>query len=207
MFGRRRPLSRAGWPKNYGFCELGNVVGRRFCGSPRGEGTLRELPPPHLYSDHQAQPGADVRGQGNVARESTLQRQGVEDSTIESEGKPLKVVYWNVANIPAKDIDTFLGDLDKELQWDVLVLLEFWAARREIHLSGVRRAGHLVAAQPFANGRRAGALVFSSTTTGARRGPCFTRPCFCSRFQLGRLEITYCRWARGRKWRQGALPR
>ena len=130
----------------------------KLCASP---------PPPHPPSARQAQLGADVSVQGNVARDSKRQRLGVEDSMIEGEGKPLKVVYWNVANIPAKDIDTFLGDLDEELQWDVLILFECSAARREIHLSGVRRAGHLVAAQPFENGRRAGALVFSSTSTGA----------------------------------------
>ena len=48
-------------------------------------------------------------------------------------GSPLKVVYWNVAGIPAGEIDKFLGDLDKELQWDVLMLLEFSAARHEVH--------------------------------------------------------------------------
>ena len=43
---------------------------------------------------------------------------------IDGEGKPLKVVYWKVA-MPAKDIDFCLGDLDEELQWDVLILLDF----------------------------------------------------------------------------------
>ena len=33
----------------------------------------------------------------------------------------MKVVYWNVAGIPAREIDKLLGDLDKELQWDVLI--------------------------------------------------------------------------------------
>ena len=74
--------------------------------------------------------------------------------------RPLKVVYWNVAGINAGDIDTFLAQLDFDIQWDVLVLLEFSAAYKEMHLSGVRRAGHLVRAQPFEHGRRAGCLVF-----------------------------------------------
>ena len=70
------------------------------------------------------------------------------------------MVYWNVAGINAGDIDTFLAQLDFDIQWDVLVLLEFSAAYKEMHLSGVRRAGHLVSAQPFEHGRRAGCLVF-----------------------------------------------
>jgi hypothetical protein len=74
--------------------------------------------------------------------------------------RPLKVVYWNVAGINAGEIDTFLAQLDMDLQWDVLVLLEFSAARKETHLSGVRQSGHLVSAQPFEHGRRAGCLVF-----------------------------------------------
>ena len=73
--------------------------------------------------------------------------------------RPLKVVYWNVAAINAGDIDTFLAQLDIDIQWDVLVLLEFSAAYKEMHLSCVRRAGHLVSAQPFEYGRRAGCLV------------------------------------------------
>ena len=87
-------------------------------------GLCASPPPPHPPSACQAQLDADASVQGNVARESKWQRQGVEDSTIEGEGKPLKVVYWNVANIPAKDIDIFLGDLDEELQWGVLILFD-----------------------------------------------------------------------------------
>ena len=74
--------------------------------------------------------------------------------------RPLKVVYWNVAGINAEDIDAFLAQLVFVIHWDVLLLLEFSAARSELHLSGVRQAGHLVSAQPFEHGRRAGCLVF-----------------------------------------------
>ena len=81
-------------------------------------------------------------------------------STIEGNEVPLKVVCWNVAGISARDIDTFLGGLDEELQWDILILPGCSVARRELLPVGFRHAGHLVAAQPFANSRRAGALVF-----------------------------------------------
>ena len=83
-------------------------------------------------------------------------------SAVNDGGKPLKVVYWNVASIPGAGIDVFLKDLDDELQWDILILLEFSGARLCVQLSGIRSAGHLVAAQPVAAGRRAGALVFHS---------------------------------------------
>ena len=38
---------------------------------------------------------------------------------------PLKVVYCNVAGINVSEIDTFLGLLEFDLQWDFLVLLGF----------------------------------------------------------------------------------
>ena len=77
-------------------------------------------------------------------------------------GDPLVVVYWNVAGIAARHIDDFLFDLENEVLWDVLILIEFSAARQELHLSGVRKSGHLVCSQPYSVGRRAGALVFHS---------------------------------------------
>ena len=46
-------------------------------------------------------------------------------SAVNDGGKPLKVVYWNVATIPAAGTDDFLKDLDDELQWDILILLEY----------------------------------------------------------------------------------
>ncbi len=72
------------------------------------------------------------------------------------------MVYWNVAGVKAAEIDTFLEQLDSDLRWGVLVLLEFSHAHREVFLSGVRRAGHLVSAQPWGHGRRLGALVFNA---------------------------------------------
>ena len=75
-------------------------------------------------------------------------------------GDPLMVVYWNVAGIAAANIDQFLFDMEKEVKWDVLILIEFSAARGELLLSGVRKSGHLVRAQPYSIGRRAGALIF-----------------------------------------------
>ena len=55
-------------------------------------GLCASLPSPHPLSTCQALLGAEARVQGSVARESKWLRQGVEDSTIEGEGKPLKVV-------------------------------------------------------------------------------------------------------------------
>ena len=72
------------------------------------------------------------------------------------------VVYWNVAGIAAGNIDTFLDDMDQEVAWDALILVEFPAARKEIHLSGIRKMGHLVCSQPYQIGRRAGAIIFHS---------------------------------------------
>ena len=70
------------------------------------------------------------------------------------------VVYWNVAGIAASNIDGFLNDMENEVLWDVLILVEFSAARNELHLSGIRTSGHLVCAQPYSLGKRAGAIVF-----------------------------------------------
>ena len=56
------------------------------------------------------------------AGESTWPKQGAEYSTVEDNGKPLKVVCWNVAGILARVIVAFLGDLDEELQRDVFIL-------------------------------------------------------------------------------------
>ncbi len=96
-----------------------------------------------------------------VRREPRPAPRGLEGHTTQAEQSPLKVVYWNVAGVKASEIDTFLEQLDADLCWDVLVLLEFSHARHDIHLSGVRRAGHLVSAQPWLPHRRAGALIFN----------------------------------------------
>ena len=85
-------------------------------------------------------------------------------SVARMDTRPLKVVYWNVAGINVRDIDDFFDNLDFDIQWGVLVLLEFSAAYKEMHLSGVRRAGHLLCAQPNLPGRRAGGSCISSTT-------------------------------------------
>ncbi len=119
---------------------------------------VRLIPP----SPVDCQSLTDVQGgSAGASRESKRPNRGGEYSATEDK-VPLKVVCWNVAGINAGEIDTFLGVLDIELQWGVLILLELSAARSELHLSGVRQAGHLVSAQPFENGRRAGALVFTN---------------------------------------------
>ncbi len=59
-------------------------------------------------------------------------------------------------------IDIFFDDMDKEVRWDALILVEFSAARQELRLSGIRKKGHLVCSQPFKIGSRAGAIVFHS---------------------------------------------
>ena len=82
------------------------------------------------------------------------------EHTKEVKGQPLVVVYWNVAGIPFNKVDIFWEDLGDRGRWDVLILLEFSAARKPMALSGVRESGHLVNAQPYEHGRRAGALVF-----------------------------------------------
>ena len=96
---------------------------------------------------------------GQRSDQSCTEANGV-NSTIT--GKPLVVVYWNVAGIGVGSIDDFLFDMENEVLWDVLILVEFSAARTELHLSGVRRSGHLVCSQPYSIGRRAGALIFHS---------------------------------------------
>ena len=63
--------------------------------------------------------------------------------------------------VRAADIDTLLEHLDVDLRWGVLVLLECSHARHELFHSGIRRAGHLVSAQPWQPRRRAGALIFN----------------------------------------------
>ncbi len=88
---------------------------------------------------------ADTGGHG----ESGPAPRGLGGHTIQAEQPPLKVVYWNVAGVRAADIDTFLEHIDVDLRWGVLILLEFSHARHELFLSGIRRAGHLVSAQPW----------------------------------------------------------
>ena len=100
---------------------------------------------------------ADSAGQIVSGQSSALPNEG-RDNTIA--GEPLVVVYWNVAGVAARNIDLFLNDLENEILWDVLILVEFSAARRELHLSGIRTNGHLICAQPYQIGRRAGAIVF-----------------------------------------------
>ena len=123
----------------------------------RGPCVNRHLPNPPARS---ALPCSVVEEAG-VLREPRSTLRGLEGHTTEAEQSPLKVVYWNVAGVKASEIDTFLEQLDADLRWDVLVLLEFSHARHDIHLSGVRRAGHLVSAQPWLPHRRAGALIFN----------------------------------------------
>ena len=147
-----------------------------------------EDPPPIPHVDYWAMPIIHV-GDGVAGAESKWLEQEGDYSTMEGNEVPLKVVYWNVAGIPARDIDSFLGDLYEELQWDILILFEFSVARRELLLSGVRQAGHLVAAQPFANGRRAGALVFCIDACRYMISPWFHTAGLWGRFQLGRLDI------------------
>ena len=112
-----------------------------------------------------AAPAAAVEGEGRAGPidllldESCTEARGVDSTTM---GDPLVVVYWNVAGIAAANIDYFLLDMENEVLWDVLILLEFSAARQELNLSGVRSTGHLVCSQPYSSGRRAGALVFHS---------------------------------------------
>ena len=76
---------------------------RRAENEPCAKGTNLS---PHV--DHLALLGNNVSERG-AGGESTWPKQGAEYSTVEGNGKPLKVVYWNVAGIPAGDIDTFLG--------------------------------------------------------------------------------------------------
>jgi hypothetical protein len=83
----------------------------------------------------------------------------VEDTTAVERGNQLVVVYWNVAGIPKAAINQFLIDLDAEVMWDILILLEFSVALSETHTSGLTGSGHLVIAQPFCKGRRAGAII------------------------------------------------
>jgi hypothetical protein len=75
-------------------------------------------------------------------------------------GNQLVVIYWNVAGIPKSGIDQFLSDLEDDVKWDILILLEFSVARSETHTTGMRENGHFVSAQPYSEGRRAGAIVF-----------------------------------------------
>ena len=91
-----------------------------------------------------------------------LNQSGTEANRVNSSimGDPLMVVYWNVAGIAAGNIDQFLLDMENEVKWDVFILVEISAARGELQLSGVRRSGHLVCAQPYSIGMRAGAPIF-----------------------------------------------
>ena len=100
---------------------------------------------------------ADSAGPIDSGQSSALPNEG-RDNTIA--GEPLVVVYWNVAGVATRNIDLFLNDLENEILWDVLILVEFSAARRELHLSGIRTNGHLICAQPYQIGKRAGAIVF-----------------------------------------------
>ncbi len=96
---------------------------------------------------------------GQRSDQSCTETKGV-DSTISA--KPLVVVYWNVAGIAVSNIDNFLDDMENEVMWDVLILVEISAARKELDLSGIRKSGHLVCSQPYSIGRRAGALILHS---------------------------------------------
>ena len=82
-----------------------------------------------------------------------------EDTTAVARDSQLVVVYWNVAGIPKPAINQFLLDLEGEVMWDILILLEFSWALSEPHLSGLTSNGHLVKAQPYGKGRRAGAII------------------------------------------------
>ena len=101
---------------------------------------------------------SDSAGQIDLVVQSGAESNEGRSNTIA--GDPLVVVYWNVAGVAASNIDLFLNDLENEILWDVLILVEFSAARRELHLSGIRTNGHLVCAQPYQIGKRAGAVVF-----------------------------------------------
>ena len=125
---------------------------RRVWWKPCMSGSQRNSPASRACPDSVV---GDAGGHG----ESRATPRGLGGHTIQAEQPPLKVVYWNVAGVRAADIDTFLEHLDDDLRWDVLILLEFSHARHEIHLSGIRRAGHLVSAQPWQPRRRAGALI------------------------------------------------
>ena len=82
---------------------------------------MRHIPPTSVGY----QSLTDVHGgSAGASRESEQPNCGVEYSATEDK-VPLKVVYWNVAGINVGEIDTFLGQLDGELQWGVLILLEF----------------------------------------------------------------------------------
>ena len=70
-----------------------------------------------------------------VRREPRPTLRGLEGHTTQEELSPLKVVYWNVAGVKASEIDTFLEQLDADLRWDVLVLLEFSHSRHELFFS------------------------------------------------------------------------
>ena len=115
------------------------------------------LPPP---AESLAMPGICVGAVG-PRRESKPQPCGERGYSTTADRVPLKVVYWNVAGVRAADIHAFLEQLDVDLRWAVLVLLECSQARHEFFLSGVRQAGHLVSAQPWERGRRVGSLVFN----------------------------------------------
>ncbi len=75
--------------------------------------------------------------------------------------KPLVVVYWNVAGIAVSNTDNLLDDMENEIMWDVLVLVECSVARQELHLSGIRKNGYLFV---LSRTQSVGAQVQSSFT-------------------------------------------
>ena len=70
---------------------------------------------------------SDSAGQIDLGVQSSAQPNEGRGNTIA--GEPLVVVYWNVAGVAASNIDLLLNDLENEILWDVLILVEFSAAR------------------------------------------------------------------------------
>jgi hypothetical protein len=130
-----------------------------------------------------------VVGDAGVRGESGPAPRGFGRHTNQAEQLPLRVVYWNVAGVKASDIDTFLEHIDVDPRWDVLILLECSHARHEIFLSGIRRAGRLVSAQPWQPRRRAGALIFNGRLRIREVTLMFHGRAFGADFQWGGWKI------------------
>ena len=73
----------------------------------------------------------------------------------------LRIYSWNVRGCRTADFDTFLGDLENDLSWSILLLQEFTASR--FHERFESSAGHLVFLAPPIEGSRACCIVIHAS--------------------------------------------
>ena len=97
--------------------ESGERIGGPSCSARRGRWSSKAVVAAVIDDTGNAGPI------GSSLDQSCAEARAGGDNTITA--KPLVVVYWNVAGIAVGNIDTFLDDMDQEVAWDILILVDF----------------------------------------------------------------------------------